>query len=103
MQLKQDTRTETERLRDELASLRVSYDEKMKAYKDLFDLKIKLDQELERYRQLLDAEEERLVLVLFWLGSQNNTGTQQSTLWCCVGEGGVQSCSPSLPLFVPFV
>ena len=98
MQLRQDTRTETERLRDELASLRVSYDEKMKAYKDLFDLKIKLDQELERYRQLLDAEEERLVLVLFWLGSQIIRGLNSqlwlSTFWCCVGENGFKAAFP---------
>lgn len=80
VQLRQDTRTETERLRAKLASLRGDYDEKLKAYKDLFDLKIKLDQELERYRQLLDAEEERLVLVLFWLMSQTNTWSQQSPL-----------------------
>ena len=60
--MKLEWKSETDRLRDELISLRASYEEKMKAYKDLFDLKIKLDQELETYRQLLEAEENRWVL-----------------------------------------
>ena len=58
-QLKLDWKSETDRLRDELISLQASYEQKIKAYKDLFDLKIKLDQELETYRQLLEAEESR--------------------------------------------
>ena len=55
VQLRQDAKSETDYLQDELLSMRASYEEKMKAYRDLFDLKIKLDQELETYHQILET------------------------------------------------
>lgn len=66
IQLRQETNNETERLQEELASLRATYEEKMKVYKDLFHLKTKLDQELETYRLLLKGEENRWALLPMW-------------------------------------
>ena len=57
--MKQEHSEDVTRVLEELRSLRISYEEKLKEYKELFEVKLQLDQELATYRMLLEEEEAR--------------------------------------------
>ena len=65
---KQDHAEDVSRLMEEMRTLRVSFEEKMREYEDLLDVRVRLEQEIATLSALLQEEEARYVAWLYgWM------------------------------------